>query len=253
MGRVVYSSGPPPAGRWIVICPVDGVTFRNWSKAPHRKIGEPPGFAVEQAGIKERRTVSFYESVYIARPDISSAQVEALTQRLTEIVETNGGKVTKNEYWGLKNLAYRIKKNRKGHYSLLNIDAPSAALSELERNMRLSEDILRYLTVKVDALDENPSVMMARGGRDDRGRDRDRGRGGFGGRGRDRDDGPRRTEGAEGEERKPRDGEGEQTAAPAATDEQTAAPAVPDEQTAAPAATDEQTAAPAATDKETGE
>lgn len=140
--------------------------------------------------------MAFYESVYIARPDISAAQVEALTLRLTEIVEANGGKVTKNEYWGLKNLAYRIKKNRKGHYSLLNVDAPSEALSELERNMRLSEDVLRYLTVKIDALDENPSIMMTRGGRDERGRDRDRGgRGGFGGRGReggrDREEGGR--------------------------------------------------------------
>ncbi len=123
--------------------------------------------------------MAFYESVYIARPDISTAQVEALTQRLTEIVESGGGRVTKNEYWGLKNLAYRIKKNRKGHYSLLNLDAPSEAVGEYERNMRLSEDVLRYLTVRVDELDENPSVMMTRGSRDDRGRGRGRG---FGGR-----------------------------------------------------------------------
>ena len=134
-------------------------------------------------GIEERRDVAFYESVYIARPDISAAQVEALTQRLTEIIEAGGGRVTKNEYWGLKNLAYRIKKNRKGHYSLLNIDAPSGAVGEYERNMRLSEDVLRYLTVKVDELDDNPSIMMTRGSRDDRGRGRGRG---FGGR-----DGPR--------------------------------------------------------------
>ena len=127
--------------------------------------------------------MAFYESVYIARPDISSAQVEALTQRLTEIIETGGGRVTKNEYWGLKNLAYRIKKNRKGHYSLLNIDAPSEAVGEYERNMRLSEDVLRYLTVRVEELDDNPSIMMTRGSRDDRGRGRGRG---FGGR-----DGPR--------------------------------------------------------------
>jgi len=127
--------------------------------------------------------VAFYESVYIARPDISAAQVEALTQRLTEIIEAGGGRVTKNEYWGLKNLAYRIKKNRKGHYSLLNIDGPSETVGEYERNMRLSEDVLRYLTVRVDELDENPSIMMTRGSRDDRGRGRGRG---FGGR-----DGPR--------------------------------------------------------------
>ena len=131
------------------------------------------------AAIRERREVAFYESVYIARPDISAAQVEALTQRLTEIIETGGGRVTRNEYWGLKNLAYRIKKNRKGHYSLLNIDAPSETVGEFERNMRLSEDVLRYLTVRVDELDENPSVMMTRGSRDDRGRGRGRG---FGGR-----------------------------------------------------------------------
>ena len=127
--------------------------------------------------------MAFYESVYIARPDISAAQVEALTQRLTEIIETGGGRVTKNEYWGLKNLAYRIKKNRKGHYSLLNIDAPSDAVGEYERNMRLSEDVLRYLTVRVEGLDDTPSIMMTRGSRDDRGRGRGRG---FGGR-----DGPR--------------------------------------------------------------
>ncbi len=163
-----------------------------------------------------------YENVYIARPDISAAQVEALTQRLTEIVEANGGKVTKNEYWGLKNLAYRIKKNRKGHYSLLNLDAPGDALSELERNMRLSEDVLRYLTVKVEALDDTPSIMMTRGGRDERGRDR--GRGGFGGRGRDgprdgprqRDDAPRRADGAASNDT----GEG-QAATPAADDGET--------------------------------
>ncbi len=123
--------------------------------------------------------MAFYESVFIARPDISTAQVEALTQRLTEIVESGGGRVTKNEYWGLKNLAYRIKKNRKGHYSLLNIDAPSEAVGEYERNMRLSEDVLRYLTVRVEELDDNPSIMMTRGSRDDRGRGRGRG---FGGR-----------------------------------------------------------------------
>ena len=82
--------------------------------------------------------------MYIARPDISPAQVEALTADWTKILEDNGGKVTKDEYWGLKSLAYRIK-NRKGHYSLMNIDASPAALAELERNMRLSEDVLRYI------------------------------------------------------------------------------------------------------------
>jgi small subunit ribosomal protein S6 len=132
-------------------------------------------------GDEERLVVPYYESIYIARPDISSAQVETLTESLTSIIGEAGGTVTKNEYWGLKNLAYRIKKNRKGHYTLMNIDAPAAAISELERNMRINEDVLRYMTVRVDELDENPSIMLtARNSRDsrdrDRGRDRDRDR-----------------------------------------------------------------------------
>ena len=122
----------------------------------------------------------FYENVFIARPDISAAQVETLTESLTTIIVENGGNVTKNEYWGLKNLAYRIKKNRKGHYSLMNIDAPAAALHELERNMRINEDILRHMSVRVDDLDPEPSVMMqSRGARDDRGGRPNRG--GYGG------------------------------------------------------------------------
>ena len=120
--------------------------------------------------------MSFYESVYIARPDISAAQVEALTQSLTGIVEENGGKVTKTEYWGVKSLAYRIKKNRKGHYSLLNLDAPPSALKEMERNMRLSEDIIRYMSVRVDQLEEGPSIVMQnKSGREGRNRDRNAG------------------------------------------------------------------------------
>jgi small subunit ribosomal protein S6 len=134
--------------------------------------------------------VPLYESVYIARPDISSTQVEALTADMTKIVEDNGGKVTKEEYWGLKSLAYRIKKNRKGHYSLLNIDAPPAALTEMERNMRIHEDILRYMSIRVDEHEEGPSAMMqSKSSRDDRDRDRDRDRG----RGRDDDSGPEKT------------------------------------------------------------
>lgn len=117
-----------------------------------------------------------YESVYIARPDISATQVETLTADMTKILEENGGKVTKDEYWGLKSLAYRIKKNRKGHYSLMNIDAPAAAL-EMERNMRLHEDVLRYMSIRVDEHEEEPSVMMqSKSSRDDRDRDRGRGR-----------------------------------------------------------------------------
>jgi small subunit ribosomal protein S6 len=121
--------------------------------------------------------VPLYESVYIARPDISATQVETLTADMTKILEENGGKVTKDEYWGLKSLAYRIKKNRKGHYSLMNIDAPAAALTEMERNMRLHEDVLRYMSIRVDEHEEEPSVMMqSKSTRDDRDRDRGRGR-----------------------------------------------------------------------------
>ena len=102
----------------------------------------------------------FYESVFIARPDISAAQVDALVESLSGVVAESGGAVRRNEYWGLKNLAYRIKKNRKGHYALLNIDAPPGAIQELERNMRINEDVLRYLTVRVEALNDEPSPMM---------------------------------------------------------------------------------------------
>ena len=118
--------------------------------------------------------MALYEHIYLARQDVSAQQVEDLTNSLTEILASGGGKVTKNEYWGLKSLAYRIKKNRKAHYSLLNIDAPPPAVAEMERQMRLNEDILRFMTVRVDELEEGPSAMMQK--RDDRdGRDRDRG------------------------------------------------------------------------------
>ena len=127
----------------------------------------------------------YYESVLIARQDISSQQVDSLTESLTAIIGENGGQVTKTEYWGLRNLAYRINKNRKGHYVLLNLDAPAGAVQEFERNMRINEDVLRYLTIKVEELEEGPSIQMQsrqareerhRGRRDDRGGDRgDRG------------------------------------------------------------------------------
>lgn len=126
----------------------------------------------------------YYESVFIARQDISSSNVEELTGQLQQILETNGGKVHKTEHWGLKNLAYRIKKNRKGHYVLMNIEAPSSAVNEYERNMRYNEDVLRYLTLRVDELDENPSPQMER--RDKKDGDRRGGRGERGGRGGDR-------------------------------------------------------------------
>ncbi len=101
-----------------------------------------------------------YESVFIARQDVSSQQVEGLTENFGKIIADNGGEIAKSEYWGLRNLAYRIKKNRKGHYVLFNIDAPPAAIQEFERNMRISEDVLRYLTIRVDELEEGPSIQM---------------------------------------------------------------------------------------------
>jgi small subunit ribosomal protein S6 len=117
--------------------------------------------------------MAFYESVFIARQDISATQVETLADDLTEVVKSFGGEVAKREYWGLKNLAFRMKKNRKGHYVLFSIDAPAAAVAELERVMRFNEDVLRYLTVRTKELDPEPSAMMQ--SKQERGRDRDRG------------------------------------------------------------------------------
>ena len=115
-----------------------------------------------------------YENVFIARQDISGAQVDTLADQFTQLIADNGGEVKKRENWGLRNLAYRMSKNRKGHYVLFNIDAPSPAVAELERTMRINEDVLRYLTIRVDELEEGPSpVMLNRGGREDRPR-RDR-------------------------------------------------------------------------------
>ena len=116
--------------------------------------------------------MALYEHLLIARQDISAQQVDALATHLKTIVESEGGKVEKQEYWGLRGLAYRIKKNRKGHYMLLNIDAPPAAVAEMERNMRISEDVIRLLTVKVEALEEGPSAMLQSRSRDDRDRPR---------------------------------------------------------------------------------
>lgn len=135
-----------------------------------------------------------YESVFIARQDISNQQVEALTEQVAEIIKTNGGEVAKKEYWGLRNLSYRIKKNRKGHYVLINMDAPPAAVAEMERQMRINEDVLRYITVRVEALDPNPSAILVKRDREERGErfgDRERRGGGGGGRFGDRDRGDR--------------------------------------------------------------
>ncbi len=126
--------------------------------------------------------MALYEHVVIARQDISPQQAEALNDQLKSIIEAGGGSVAKIEYWGLRNLTYRIKKNRKGHYSLLALDTPSDALKEMERQLSLNEDVLRYLTVKVDEIDLELSPVLARrdrerserGDRDDRGPREDR-------------------------------------------------------------------------------
>lgn len=130
-----------------------------------------------------------YESVFIARQDIAAPQAEALADTFTSIIDAQGGKVTKRENWGLRNLAYKIKKNRKGHYVLLNIDGPPAAILEMERNMRIHEDVLRYLTVRVDELEEGPSAIVRSRGREDGERE---GGGRGGGRFGDRERRPRR-------------------------------------------------------------
>ena len=150
-----------------------------------------------------------YESTFIARPDISSQQVDGLAEQFREILTEAGGEIAKTEYWGLRSLAYRIKKNRKGHYYFMNIDAPPEAIAAMERTMRINEDVIRYLTVRVDEHDPNPAPLTQ-----SRGRGRD-GRGGRGGRweGRRRDD--------DGEGRR-REGDGERGERPARQD---AAPA----------------------------
>lgn len=111
----------------------------------------------------------YYECVFIACQDVSTAQVESLTDDFSKVIEDGDGKVPKKESWGLRSLAYKIKNNRKGHYTLLNIDAPAAAVQEMERLMGINEDVLRHLTVKVDELEEGPSaIMQSRSGRDER-------------------------------------------------------------------------------------
>lgn len=116
----------------------------------------------------------FYETTFIVRPDASPQQVETIAEEVEGMIKEHGGAVTKTEFWGLKSLAYRMKKNRKGHYVFMNVDASGETVHELERNFRISEDVVRYLSIRVDALDPEPTAMMkSRSGRDDRGPRRD--------------------------------------------------------------------------------
>jgi small subunit ribosomal protein S6 len=129
-----------------------------------------------------------YEHVFMARQDVTPQQVEAMVDQYKGVIEQNGGKVEKTEMWGVKSLAYRIKKNRKAHFTMFNLNAPAPAVAEMERQMRINEDILRFMTIKVEELETEPSVMMQKRDRDER-KDRER---------RERDGGP--DGGNEGEE-----------------------------------------------------
>ena len=132
--------------------------------------------------------MALYEHVFLTRQDVSAQRVDELVEQFKGVIEAGSGSVVRTEYWGLKNLAYRINKNRKAHYTLMNIDAPHQALAEMERQMGLNEDVLRFLTIRVDALDEEPSVQMQKKERDER-RRRDRERR------RDDDEGAPRSDG----------------------------------------------------------
>ncbi len=160
-----------------------------------------------------------YEHVYLARQDASTQQVEELTAQLKGVIEGLGGSIAKNEYWGVKSLSYRLRKNRKAHFTLLNVNAPPAAINEIERLERLNEDVLRYLTIRVEEHEEGPSAMMRRAERD---RDRDDRRGDRGDRFGDRGDrfGDRGDRGdrPRDRDRRPREGSDE-AETPAATEE----------------------------------
>ena len=147
-----------------------------------------------------------YESVFIARQDITAAQVEGLVETFEKVIVDAGGSVPKKESWGLRTLAYKIKKNRKGHYTLMNIEAPADAVHEMERQMRINEDVLRYITLRIDEFEAGPSAMM---------------------RSRDRDDRPRRGRDDRGDQEPRRDGPPKE---PAAEDKLAEAPAEPEEQ-----------------------
>ena len=116
----------------------------------------------------ERQSMALYEHIFMARQDVSAQQVDQMIEQFKALLEENGGSVAKTENWGLKSLTYRINKNRKAHYALMNIDAPSAAVQEMERQMRINEDILRFQTLRVDEHEEGPSVMLQKRDRDDR-------------------------------------------------------------------------------------
>ncbi|ABC63564.1 ribosomal protein S6 [Erythrobacter litoralis HTCC2594] len=121
----------------------------------------------------KEREMALYEHIFLARQDLSQSQVDALAATATDIIEKNDGKVTKTETWGLKNLAYKIDRNRKAHFVMLNIEGPGSVVAELERQTRINEDVIRYMTIRVEEHEEGPSVMMRKNDRDNKKR-RDR-------------------------------------------------------------------------------
>jgi len=151
-------------------------------------------------GQDEGQDMALYEHVFLARQDLAQAQVDALAETAKKIIDDNNGRVVKTENWGLRSLAYKIAKNRKAHYVMLEIDAPGDVVAELERQTQINEDVIRYMTVKVDALEEGPTVMMRKSDRDrERRGDREGGRPDRGDRPEraDREDRPRRNFDAE--------------------------------------------------------
>jgi len=152
--------------------------------------------AASAIGQDEGTRMALYEHVFLARQDLAQAQVDALAEAATKIIEDNQGKVIKTETWGLRSLAYKIAKNRKAHYVMLEVDAPAGVVAELERQTSINEDIIRYMTVKVEEHEAGPSVMMRKSERSDR--DGRRGERGDRPRG-DREDRPRRDRDAEAE------------------------------------------------------
>jgi len=155
--------------------------------------------------------MSLYEHVFLARQDLSQAQVDALAENATKIITDNKGKVIKTESWGLRTLTYKIQKNRKAHFVMLDVDASGDAIAELERQTRMNEDVIRYMTVRVEAHEDGPSVMMRKSDRPERSE-----RGGFGG---DRPDRGDRDRGAPRPDRGDRGGFGDRDRAPRAEQE----------------------------------
>jgi small subunit ribosomal protein S6 len=151
------------------------------------------GFAPgSRDNLRKAMRMALYEHIYLARQDISAQQVETLTEQFRAILDSLGGRIEKVEYWGVKSLAYRISKNRKAHFTLLNIDAPPAAITEMERQSGLNEDVIRFLTIRVETLEAGQSAMMRKRDDDDRGDRGDRPDRGDRNRGPRPDRGPRR-------------------------------------------------------------